>query len=552
MKIKALVISLLLSCGLQTIAYGQQSEECSRPYKVPPRREIRHLITKDGSLFEEKSPMSRASGEYVMKDFPTTGEIKAVVILTQFQDIKFSVSDDSIRTLLNNRYDSQNYSEEVYINTYSDRYGSLDTLLSIPGSARDYFRDQSFGQFTPRFDVIGPVTLDQKREYYGANNAGNDVRPKKMIEEACQKAYAKGLDFSQYDNDGDGEVDIVYVVYAGDDEAQSYNTDAIWAHAWNISLTLGGKKINRYACSGELVMDIPVVAGIGTFVHEFSHVLGLPDFYNTGSTGSDKLTMDWWSVMDYGNYTAEGFVPCAYTAFERYSLGWIPMHTLDAPATMSIGTTDVERKGYRIFTKDLDNIDASDITPADTASFYLIETICNEGWNTYAWAEGLLISQVTYDATAWRNNKVNIGDSALILKEVQDEDTIRIDTIKIGDAYRHYVVPANNNKSVYTKEYAPWGHLFGTANDGFTPSSTPASITQFGITMNKPLTDIHYNKGKTTFHFRGGNPEAPTEKIGEVEVPSSEMGIHYDLWGRPTENPSKGIYIVNGKKVIFK
>ena len=70
--------------------------------------------------------------------------------------------------------------------------------------------------------------------------------------------------------------------------------------------------------------------------------------------------------------------------------------------------------------------------------------------------------------------------------------------------------------------------------------------------MNKPLTDIHYNEGKATFHFRGGNPEAPTGKIDEVEVPSSEMGIHYDLWGRPTENPSKGIYIVNGKKVIFK
>ena len=535
MKRKALLTSLFL-IGYIAVSFAQEhnsafSIQHSGYHKATPRREIRHLITHDGSLIEESNPMLRASGEYIMTKFPTMGVVKAPVILAAFSDVPFSADSVIIKTLLSKRYNADNYSEDVNFKEYSKVYGrEIAVQVDIPGSARDYFRDQSFGQFVPQFDVIGPVTLSKERAYYGGNNnSGNDKNARSMILEACQKAYQQGLtDFTDYDNDGDGEVDIVYVVYAGYDEAQSYIEECIWAHAYNISLTLdNGMRVNRYACSGELVIDLPVVAGIGTFVHEFSHILGLPDFYNTQNTSSTKLTMDYWSVMDYGNYTAEGFVPCAYTAFERYSLGWLPMHTLDAPDTMSIGTTDEERKGYRIFTKDLDNVDF--ITASDTSSFYLIETIRNEGWNKYAFAEGLLISQVTYNAKAWQDNKVNAGS-----------------------AHRHYIVPANNSWSINESEgYNPRKHLYGSVNKEFTPTSTPASITQFGVTMNKPLTDISYNTqtGKTTFHFRGGNM---VDKVDETKELNSGISIYYDLLGRPIENPSRGIYIQNGKKVMIK
>ena len=550
MKIKALFISLLLSCGVQTIAYGQQSEgnsefriQNSEFHKAPPRKEIRHKLTQHPQDNDLLQAATRASGEYIMQQFPTTGNIKGVVILAAFTDVPFSISSDSISTLLSNRFNADNYSEQVKFNEYSEVYGQYLPLdVTIPGSARDYFRTQSFDKFSPSFDIVGPITLSQKRSYYGANNSsGNDKNTAAMIREACQKAYDLGLtDFTNYDNDGDGTVDFVYVVYAGSDEAQTGITEAIWAKASNISLTLGnGMKIKRYACSGELVIDLPVVAGIGTFIHEFSHVLGLPDFYNTKS---EDFTMDVWSVMDYGMYNAEGFVPCAYTAFERYSLGWIPMHTLDQPATMSIGTTEEEGKGYRIFTSDIDNTGI--ITPADTASFYVIETIRQEGWNKYAanyYGEGappihgLLISEVTYDRSAWCNNTVNSGSR-----------------------HRHCIVPANN---VYNYKNAN-KHLFGAEvvdketeqvfiNPTFTINSTPASITQFGATMNKPLTDINYDAatGKTSFHFCGGNID---DGMDELTIHNSQVTIIYDLLGRPVAHPSKGIYIVNGKKVIFK
>ena len=535
MKIKILLVTLCLLCGLQT--YAQQleqdcqssklclseSKDCMpsiatstqltvspQIHKATPRKEIRHQIAVDGSQVEALNPMQRASGEYITKEFSTMGEIKGVVVLAAFADVPFSVSPDSINTLLSNRYNADNYTEEVSFDEYSEAYGKRIRLeATIPGSARDYFRAQSFGQFTPLFDVIGPVTLSQNRSYYGGNNnSGNDKNTSAMIREACQKAYDQGLtDFTDYDNDGDGVVDVVYVVYAGVDEAQTDISEAIWAKASTISLTLGDMKFGRYACSGELVMDIPVIAGIGTFIHEFSHILGLPDFYNTEA---EDFTVDMWSVMDYGMYNAEGFVPCAYTAFERYSLDWIPMHTLDAPATMSIGTTDEEVKGYRIFTSE-----------ADTASFYMLENIRREGWNRYAPANGLLISEVTYLKSAWTGNKVNTG------------------------THRHCIVPANNDYNYRTANK----HLFGTENHEFSLTSTPSSRTQFGVVMDKPLTDINYNEqtGKTSFHFCGGSITDEVEDIGNQ---TSETKNLYDLLGRPVKQPTNGLYIRNGKKYL--
>ncbi len=151
-----------------------------------------------------------------------------------------------------------------------------------------------------------------------------------------------------------------------------------------------------------------------------------------------------------------------------------------------------------------------------------MENIRKEGWNRYAPANGLLISEVTYDRSAWRYNTVNSG--------------LR---------HRHCIVPADNNYSYKTANK----HLFGTENHEFSLTSSPSSRTQFGAAMDKPLTDISYNAstGKTSFNFLGGNGVDSPSAI--PPQPSTEI---YDLLGRPVANPTKGIYIVNGKKVIIK
>ena len=514
MKIKQLFMLLSLMGSLMGYAQSHDSEV----YRVPARKEIRHKLApgQQEPMFEQLAA-TRATGDYLLQEFPTRGEVRGVVLLVAFKDVDFGLPGDSIRTVLQNRYDGDRYAEELEYHGFSNvDNDSVHLRVSIPGSARDYFCTQSMGWFIPRFDVVGPVTLDNPRKHYGGNDAsGRDKNARAMVTEACRKAYEQELvDYSQYDADGDGCVDFVYAVYAGSDEAQTAIEECVWAHSSSMSLTLGGMRLGRYACSGELFSDLPgLTAGIGTFVHEFSHILGLPDFYNTVDGASTKLSMDVWSVMDYGMYNRGGFVPCAYTAFERYSLGWLPMTTLEVPATMSLGTTDEEGTGYRVFVAE----DA--VAHADTASFYLMETIRREGWNSYAYAEGLLISQVTYKASAWKNNKVNTGN-----------------------AYRYYVVPANNHWSI-VNGYKPGKHLYGTANHEFTLTSVPSSVTQAGTAMNKPLTDINYDAetGRTTFHFRGGDGM-------KAVAADKERAVTYDLLGRPVQGTAEGVVIRNGRK----
>jgi len=434
----------------------------------------------------------RAAAPYRMNDFPTRGNIHGVVLLVAFADVAFSADSASTHDLLAARYNGDGYSEEFDYAFYSPTY--KDTLRvggTITGSARDYYRDQSLGLFTPTFDVFGPITLDNNRIYYGANErSGKDVNARGMVRDACRKAYDMGLtDFTSYDNDGDGYVDYVYVVYAGNDEAQFGPEESVWAHAWTLAspLVVGDVKISRYACSGELLIDSQdVPAGIGTFVHEFSHVMGLPDFYNTAlKNGEEDFCMDYWSVMDYGLYCLEGYNPAGYTSFERYSMGWIPARTLRQPETVTLLTTDEEPVMYRAF-----------VNEDDTTSYFVFENVQRTGWRANLPSYGLMISAVNYNASAWAGNTVNTDKKR----------------------HRHHIVPANNDYS-YNDEP---NQLFGKSNFAFSPETTPASITQFGDTLHATVTAISRTKnGPCTFDFDGGNgifsPSSDADDCGEAE-----------------------------------
>ena len=234
-----------------------------------------------------------------------------IVILAQFNDVTF-------------RYTREDFVEMLTAEGYS-RDGAT-------GSAIDYFNAQFNGRVEFSFDVSEIVTLPKARSYYGKNYNnidGNDFKPAEMIAAACTLADAE-IDFSRYDDDGDGEVDNVFVFYAGADEAQVGDPDLIWSHAWyikdgaDINLTLDGKVINRYACSSEL-SGTSDMASIGTFCHEYSHTFGLPDFYDTDYEGEDGLiSAALWnstSLMDAGNYNNNGHTPPYFNAVEREYLG---------------------------------------------------------------------------------------------------------------------------------------------------------------------------------------------------------------------------------------
>ena len=156
MKIKALLITLLLATNF-IIGHGQE-------YRVPSRKEIRDKVKfhpQDNTL---QQAATRAEGDYIMQEFPTTGEVRGLVLLVAYKDVPFSLPDDSIRTLLQSRYDGEDYTEQIEHRGFSQVDNDTIALrATIPGSARDYFKEMSQGKFTPRFGNHGTGVLVDDR-----------------------------------------------------------------------------------------------------------------------------------------------------------------------------------------------------------------------------------------------------------------------------------------------------------------------------------------------------------------------------------------------------
>lgn len=320
-------------------------------------------------LAEKKRNPSRVSS---YTTFPTSGSQRVLVILVQFSDRAFT-------------YGASEFEAMLTAPGYSARGGY--------GSARDYYIENSAGAFMPEFDIYGPVTMPNPVSYYGGND---DEFAHKMVAEACRQLDGE-VDFSEYDRDGDGWVDNVYIFYAGQGEADGGGVNTIWPHSANIytkgeRLLLDGVQIGRYACSNEIIGGSTSMVGIGTFCHEFAHVLGLPDLYATN--GEAINTPYYWSLMDHGNYNGNGRRPCALTAYERYFLGWTEPVSLTDDASVRI--PDISKNlFYRI-----------DI-PGENQKYFLLENRSAAGWDEGLPGHGLLIWYIDYDKSVWDSNGVN-------------------------------------------------------------------------------------------------------------------------------------------------
>lgn len=316
-----------------------------------------------------------------------TGKKKGLIILAQFSDKTFEDGHDN-----------------SYYNSVANEVGFTNDE-GYAGSVKDYFLAQSNGKFELDFDIAGPYTLPKSYSYYGKNNrAGNDAYIGEMIASACTMADAD-VNFSEYDWDGDGEVEQVFVVYAGYGENSSYDKTTVWPCKWelsssdyNKSLKLDNTKIDVFACSCEMEEisdnDAPKVSGIGTICHEFSHCLGFPDVYDTGD--GNNFGMDTWDLMDYGSYNGNGFKPCGYSSYEKWVAGWITPIELKADTVVSnMKALSDGGEAYVIYNGN------------HTDEFYLLENRQQTGWDASLYGNGLLVLHVDYDDDAWYYNTVN-------------------------------------------------------------------------------------------------------------------------------------------------
>ncbi|MBO4825909.1 MAG: M6 family metalloprotease domain-containing protein [Prevotella sp.] len=549
------------SAELQTIAAqdiaGFKSKASSLRHKAMMKREPVNASGKDVRLF------------------PHEGSPKVLVILAQFSDTtKVPIYEDNklkgFQTYQANFVDSKPKEVfEEYLNGTEHPLQALGdvtegTLSSNWGSVSSYFSDMSFGQFTPQFDIYGPVTLPDKLRTYGA---GKSDDMSKFIPAACKAAneQCEDLDFAQYDADGDGYVDLVYVIYAGYSASYSQNDPVcIWPKSGSISNSTkyDGKMIFRYGVNSELNAYPGASSrheynmnGIGLFCHEFSHTMGLPDFYPAHNTDArvNNQALEDWSLMDGGEYVNNGYDPTAYTAWEREAFGWMEIETLtESTQNIEMATIDEGGKAYRI-KNDAD---------ATGNEYYLLQNIQlpreGKGWNRKMYGHGLLVFHVYYNPNSFSLYYNTVNDT----KESPRMTIVPAD----GVLFTSYNI---DYKTVFTADYRrqlagdpfPGTSSVTMLNDesgliNFSPYISEKTNESGVKLLNKALTNIREADNIITFDFIANYEEYVTGVKEIMNVSGSTDSRIYTLdgvlMGTKKDELSKGIYIIGKKKVVVK
>jgi len=423
-----------------------------------------------------------------------TGSPKALVILAEFTDSVFKDSDPK-------SVFEQYLNADVIDNTVGN-----GTVGRNYGSVKKYFSDMSFGTFTPQFDIYGPYQMSQKLKYYGD---GDKDHMERLIPELCQLADAD-IDFSQYDQNNDGKVDLVYIICASYSQSWTQNSsDCIWPKSGSAANygkanfgTYDGKGVYRFGVHTELnaypgAFTQPYrINGVGLFCHEFSHCIGLPDIYPTDKAAQTALNpaMENWDLMDGGEYVYNGYYPTEYTAWEREAMGWFTIDTLKTTHKGSVTVSNINNggKAYRIVNENSEG----------GKEYLILQYLENKGWNTrlpgmtknsegrnvQLQCNGMLVSHVEYDAAAF---SLSSGTPSTLPNSVNNV---------IGHS-RFTIIPADgeyissydkNNKDIYTLSMA--GDPFpGTSN-----TTELLSIPWYtGEDVSKPLLNITENTSST-------------------------------------------------------
>lgn len=465
---------------------------------------------------------------------PHRGTITIPVVLVNFQDAKFKINKpkEAFEQLFNS--DTQ----EDLGNGNNYNYGSV----------AKYFHDMSNGTFTPNFKVYDPVTVDSAETYYGGKNEDDNENPRQLVKDALKliEDQVTKDDIKSFCSDGK-TVDCVYVVYAGLGQNDGGAGTTVWANTWTTDgATLGGKSVRWYTMSPELSSmklddngkfnnkgTIPAVSGIGVICHEFSHALGLPDFYPTAESAYvDNQEMEYWDLMDGGEYTHAGFCPTAYTAFEKEQMEWqVDIKTLDSDASVTM-TTSTERGGtaYKI------------VNPDNQNEYLMLECIQRKGWNQYLFGNGLLVYHVCLPSkTLYSGTRLNNAPGYPGMAVVPADGACLSSYIK-----------ANENDYINSHK----GDLFGQNVTELSDVNSQPNFCWYNadktekLKTNKALRNIKYENGVSFDYVNdvasGILPVWDNRQNADGKVYSiNGTFLGYDLSTLP-----HGIYIMNGQKIV--
>ena len=488
------------------------------------------LMEREAAAYSKGQRAISKQNNYV----PHTGTITIPVVLVNFQDVKFKINEpkEAFEQLFN-----------------SDTQANLGNCNHFNyGSVAKYFRDMSNGAFTPKFKVYDLVTVDQPETYYGGTNKDNnsDEDPWQLVKDALKLVEGQVTedDIKSFCSDGK-TIDCVYIVYAGLGQNDGGDGTTVWANcSTTYGATLGGKEVRWYTMSSELSPEIkdkdgttikPVgVNGLGVICHEFSHSLGLPDMYPTAKSAYlDNQEMEYWDLMDGGEYTYNGFRPTAYTAFEKEQMGWpVDIKKLDSDASVTM-TTSTEQGGtaYKI------------VNPQNDKEYLMLEYIQRKGWNKHLFGNGLLVYHVclpseTLDLRTHLNNTRGFSGMAVVPAD--------------GACLSSYI---KANEDDYLNSHI--GDLFGQNVTELSDTNKQPNFCWYNATKNeklntnKAIKNIKYDNGVLTFDYVNDVASGILPVWGDKQATDGRVySINGAYLGDDITKLPHGIYIVNGQKIV--
>ena len=431
------VVTMMLLCGLSLAAYavpakrGWQTRTQADGTTIEVQQfgdEFYHyMLNRDGKQVREVNGMYVEVGDAPSKDVARARRAKGVA-RRQRKEVgtEPNLAPKGVVILANFKDKSMQSSHTQAV--FDELCNSLNcTVNDGYPSAGQYFADQSNGRYRPQFDVFGPVNLSRNVAYYGTDkpgqDEGDDQHATDAVVEACILANEQfTINWADYDSDSDGYVDFVYVIYAGKGQADGGTSETIWPHNWSVESArqsgyctytatqckVGGKKLDNYAMSGEISGSS--LGGIGTLCHEFGHVMGLPDLYDTdyGTNYENNLTPNDWNIMDGGSYNGDGHCPPNYDPWEKDFFGWLtPINLGNTGQNVTLYANGTEnQQTYQI------NASGSYVGPTTSGLRYYIENRQAVGWDEPLTGHGLLIWKVNFNASAWENNAPNNSNTS--------------------------------------------------------------------------------------------------------------------------------------------
>lgn len=502
--------------------------------------EIKTIKKQDLSCFRsyaiKKASPAKAmgTGNDGVKYFPHSGSPKALVILVEFSDTPFQ-SGEKAKNVFEHflKGKAEDALPDGY-ETYTGSYGK--TFLRNKGSVTDYFYDMSKGTYTPQFDVVGPYKLNHPSLYYGKGEKDNTQA---LVSDAC-KAVDKDVDFSEYDADGDGMVDLVYIIYAGYPASMSGNPNDIWPKSGTGSFgTYDSKQVSRFGVHAELNYGLAMnqkngflLSGIGLFCHEFSHTLGLPDLYPTDEASQvDNQNPEMWDLMDGGEYTYNGgYCPTPYSPWEMDAMGWAtPVELSDEKQTVTLKSYGEKRIAYKI--------------KGENNEYLLLQNIQKYRWWTgvaSVYKTGMLVWRIDYN-----NKDVNLFDNPNNTKGKPKVMIVPADGRVISD-YNH-----GDGKQWKDEEYK--ASLKGDPFPGTENITQLLSVTLNNSTLVKPIYNIKEENEVITFDYLDNISAIQLPSVDETDMTTKQI---FSLDGRYLGNDAskltKGVYIIGKKKVVIK